>query len=170
MTMTHSVGNAPKPLTGKRVLVYILAFFGVIFAANGVFLYYALGTFPGVAVESSYKAGQAYNEDIAAAKAQAALGWDVATHVTRASDGTAEITVTALDKNGRAISGLAFSANLQRPATETLDKAVALKEAGAGTYVGNVSDLEAGNWTLTLEGNSGAERVFRSQNRVYLAK
>lgn len=170
MAMTHPDMHSPKPLTGKRVLLYLVSFFAVIFAANGVFLYFALGTFPGVAVESSYKAGQAYNEDIAAAKAQVARAWDVATHVERLADGSAEISVNALDKTGRPISGLDFAATLERPATENLDKTVRLLEGEAGKYSGLISGIDAGNWTLSLEANSGSERVFRSQNRVYLAQ
>ena len=53
MTMVQSNMKDPKAITGKTVLVWLLAFFGVIFTANAVFIYLALGSFPGVVVESS---------------------------------------------------------------------------------------------------------------------
>ena len=94
MTMVQSNMKDPKAITGKTVLVWLLAFFGVIFTANAVFIYLALGSFPGVVVESSYEAGQAYNQEIAAAKAQADLNWQVSTEFTRTSSADGKLVVT----------------------------------------------------------------------------
>lgn len=110
MTMVQSNMKDPKAITGKTVLVWLLAFFGVIFTANAVFIYLALGSFPGVVVESSYEAGQAYNEEIAAAKAQADLNWQVSTEFTRTSGADGKLVVTANDAQGTPLYGVVLHA------------------------------------------------------------
>ena len=37
-----------KGLTGRHVALMLAAFFGLMFAVNGVFVYFALGSFSGV--------------------------------------------------------------------------------------------------------------------------
>lgn len=170
MTMSHSGAEEPKAITGKTVLAWLLGFFGVVFTVNGVFLYMALGSFPGVAVESSYKAGQAYNQDIAASQAQVARGWTVETLVRRSGENAAEIFVTALDQDGTPLTGLQFSADLRHPTYEGFDRTAQLVETGPGQYRGTVADVNDGNWNLALNAVSGSDRVFRSQNRVFLAQ
>ncbi|GGB48865.1 membrane protein [Roseibium aquae] len=170
MTMTHPELKHSKPVTGRTVLIWLLCFFGVIFAVNGVFLYFALGTFPGVAVESSYEAGQAYNQEIAAAKAQAERGWQVETAIERTAGNGAALSVTALDLNGRPIVQHVFAVDLKHPTTEDLDRTIVLSETAPGIYTGSIADLHSGNWNLVLHGEtSNGETVFRSQNRVWLA-
>jgi len=63
-----------KPLTGRKVLIIVLAFFGVIIAANVTLMVSAITTFPGLEVQNSYVASQKFD---ARARAQRALGWDV---------------------------------------------------------------------------------------------
>src|SRR5688572_2876208 len=62
-------------LRGGHVLAAFLAFFGVIFAVNGVFLYMALSTHTGLVAQEPYRKGLHYNDRIAAAERQQALGW-----------------------------------------------------------------------------------------------
>lgn len=61
-----------KPLTGRKVLMILLAAFGTILAVNMTLLYNAVKTFPGLEVKNSYVASQTFDDrDIA----QRALGW-----------------------------------------------------------------------------------------------
>ena len=46
-----------RPLTGKTVLIGFLAFFGLIFAVNGAFVYFALDSWPGLRYDSAAEAG-----------------------------------------------------------------------------------------------------------------
>ncbi len=172
MTMTHPSASpkTPKVLTGKKVLLWLLGFFAVIFTANGIFIWLAIGSFPGVVVESSYKAGQAYNQEIAEAKAQAARGWQVSADLERSSDGTAFVTVDARDKAGAPLTGLTFNAALNHPAHEGEDIEVLLVEGSSGIYTGHAGGLRAGNWNVVIEAESSSERVFRSENRIFLAE
>ena len=60
---------------GRHVLIGLVAFFGVMLLANGIFLYYALETFPGGDTSDPYRKGMHYNDTIAAAARQAEQGW-----------------------------------------------------------------------------------------------
>ncbi len=166
--MTNMNAQDPKAITGKTVLIWLLGFFAVVFVANAIFLWLAFGSFPGVVVESSYKAGQGYNKDIAAAKAQAKLGWQVQTELSRTTTTNARLEVSAFDKSDAALTGLKFSATLQHPTHESGDISLTLVEDAAGKYSANVENVAAGNWNLILEAHSDDKRVFRSENRLFL--
>ena len=61
-------------IRGRHVLIGMIAFFGLIFLANGIFLYYALTTFGGGEKGSPYRSGLRYNETLAEAARAAGLG------------------------------------------------------------------------------------------------
>ena len=164
---TQSGMHHQKAFTGKTMLLWLFGFFGVVFAANAVFVWVAESSFPGVTVESAYTASQAYNQAIASAKAQADRGWEVDAGLTRTSETAAHLEVTALDRTREPLSGLAFTATLQHPARDG-DIAVALDDLGSGRYTADIPDVPAGNWYLVLEARSGEERIFRSENRLFL--
>lgn len=164
---TQSGMHHRKAFTGKTMLLWLFGFFGVVFAANGVFVWLAESSFPGVTVESAYSASQAYNQSIASAREQAARGWEVDAGLSRTKETAAHLEVTALDRTGSPLSGLAFTATLQHPAHDG-KISVMLDERGSGRYSADLSDVPAGNWYLVLEAKSGEERVFRSENRVFL--
>lgn len=166
---TSGLKAKEKRVTGRTVLIWLFGFFGAIFAANAVFIWLALGSFPGVAVESSYKAGLTYNEEIAASKVQAERHWDVEANVARRSDGTADVAVAASDESGSPLSGLVFTATFIRPASAEAYRTVALSEGESGRYVGIASGLSEGRWILELEAEGAQGVVFRSRNRMFLS-
>jgi nitrogen fixation protein FixH len=155
-----------RPLTGRTVLVCLLAFFGVVVGMNVFMMKLAVETLPGTDVDSPYKASLAYNSEIHAAEDQAARNWSVQGHVKRNSDGSAEIKVVARDAAGFPLSGLAFSARLSRPTDKRADRMVELGEASPGTYLGSVAQVLAGQWDVVIEAARGSERLFLSRNRV----
>ena len=93
--------SRPRELTGRTVLYMLLAFFGVIIGVNAFMAHEALSTFGGVETDSSYKAGQMFEHDVARAKAQDAQHWRVDAKVTPAADGTALIDIVARDASAR---------------------------------------------------------------------
>src|SRR5689334_4633575 len=101
-------------ITGRVVLLSLLAFFAMIFAVNGVMIYAATSTFGGLEIENAYKAGLAFNNDIAAAHRQDDLQWDVNGHITRGQNGT-QLEVSLRDAAGAAVAGIALSARLAHP-------------------------------------------------------
>ncbi len=59
-------------ITGRKVLIFTVAAFGLIIAVNVTMAVLAARTFPGLEVENSFVASQEFN---ASQRAQKALGW-----------------------------------------------------------------------------------------------
>jgi nitrogen fixation protein FixH len=156
-----------RPLTGWTALWIAIACFGVVFAVNGLMAYYAISTFRGDADPSPYEHGLAYDKDIAAAKAQAALGWQVSEHFARDAEGEATIEVRMLDASGAPVAGLDVKTSFDSPADAKLDQSVALTETAAGVYSGRLK-AGRGQWDVDLEAARDGARVFKSINRVAL--
>jgi len=157
-----------RPLTGRTVLLCLLAFFGVVFGANAVLIKLAVDTLPGTDVDSTYKASLAYNAEIRAAQGQAGRAWAVVGHVERHADGEAIVRVEARDGANVPLTGLSFSLRMSRPVDQRADRVVALSERAAGLYGGRIADVAPGQWDVVLEASGGAERLFLSRNRVVL--
>jgi nitrogen fixation protein FixH len=160
---------SPRPLTGRMVLVMLLAFFGVVIGVNVTMMRLAISTLPGTEVDSAYSASLGYEKEILAAQDQAARDWRVDAHVARDRDGIATLQVEARDRNGQPVSGLSFQGRLERPTDKRADLAVALSEVGNGVYRGSTGAIAPGQWDLVIEGDAaGGQRMFLSKNRVML--
>jgi nitrogen fixation protein FixH len=158
----------PKPLTGRKVLFMLLAFFGVVFGVNFLMMKLAIDTLPGTEVDSAYSASLAYENEIAAAHDQNARNWKVDARVQRSADGGATLQVEARDDSGKPMSGLTFQGRFERPTDRRADQSVALAETGIGIYRGSAPQIAAGQWDLVLEGDAAGRRMFLSKNRVLL--
>ena len=159
---------SPKPLTGTKVLLILLAFFGVVIGVNVTMMQLAIKTLPGTEVDSAYSASLGYEKEIAAARDQDARHWQVDAHLERAADGAALLRVEAHDKDGKPVTGLKFQGRFERPADKRADLSVALAEVGIGIYSGRAETIAPGQWDLVLEGDGAKGRMFLSKNRVVL--
>ena len=157
----------PREVTGRTVLVWLLGFFGFVFAVNGVMIKAATSTFGGVETSSSYKAGQMFEKEVARAGRQDARRWQVGGTLVRAKSGEAVLDITARDDQGAPIAGLMAKARLAHPADERLDHAIALARIGAGEFKGETG-AAPGQWELIVDLYQGDERVFRSRSKVIL--
>lgn len=157
-------------LTGRHVLFILLGVFAFVGAVNAFMIYKAVGSFPGVVTESSYRDSQRFNRSIADAHEQAARGWKVDVEAKRSPDGRVVVRIDARDGKGAPISGVGFKAVLQHPANRGLDHAVPLAAvAGAdGVFSGVVTGVTEGKWGLEVEGIGASGRVFLSQNSLFL--
>jgi nitrogen fixation protein FixH len=165
---TNDARTTVQPLTGRTALFALLAFFGIVIGVNGVMIAFAIGTMPGLENERPYQAGVAYNDEIDAARAQAARRWTVTSHVSRDAQGRATATVTARDVDGIPMTGLAITVRLLRPVDQRGDRTIALGERGPGTYEGEATGVAAGAWDVEIEAARASERLFRSHNRVVM--
>lgn len=163
MQKTHK----PRELTGRTVLFWLLGYFGLVFAANGVLVQAATSTFGGLETGSSYKAGLLFKTETQSAERQAALHWRVDGRLSRDKTGDAMLDVVVHDAKGVAVSGLSGSARLAHPATSRLDHDVPLSATGAGTFHGAVA-AQPGQWELIIDLERNGDRVFRSRSRVTL--
>ncbi len=125
--------------TGRHMLAILLAFFGVVFAANFTMAYFAFSSWTGLVVKNSYVASQEFNETTAALE-KAALG--VAVVATYANG---QLTLTLLDNAGNAVAATNVVVTLGRPSHEGEDHNIALKPQGDGIYAATQS-LAKGQW------------------------
>jgi nitrogen fixation protein FixH len=169
--MSHALVDPPRsgrPLTGRTVFLCLLGLFGVVFAANFVMVRVAISTFGGVETTSSYKAGLAFKQEVAAAQAQAERHWNVEARVTPGADGGTLVLVNARDGAGMPVSGVTVKARLAHPADSRKDHAVALVEGAPGVFRGDTAAI-TGSWDIVIDilGADG-ERRFRSKTRLHL--
>ena len=157
----------PRLVTGRVVLAWLVAFFGIVFAVNGIMVKAATSTFGGVETHSSYKAGLMFEQEVERARAQDDLHWRVSGHITRGAKGDAALDVTVRDAGGKAVPGLKAEARLAHPADERLDRDIELHAAGAGAFRG-IAEAQAGRWDLIVDLYRGDERVFRSRSEIVL--
>ena len=157
-----------EPLTGRKVLFMLVAFFGVVIGVNLIMMKFAIQSLPGTEVDSAYSASLAYAREIGAAQDQNARDWKVDAHIQRAPDGGATLQVEARDNNGSPMSGLKFKGRFERPTDRRADQPVELAETGIGIYRGSAALIAPGQWDLILEGDAAGQRMFMSKNRVLL--
>jgi nitrogen fixation protein FixH len=158
-----------KPLTGRKVLLMVLAFFGVVMTVNlGILLPNAIKTFRGIETPSAYRASQDFNENLAIGAAQAARGWDVEAHVVRGEDGVVTAEITTRDRDGKMLAPMDGEAMLARPADRRMDLVAPIELVGYGSYQARFEDVAAGQWDIVLSFMQDGERVFHSRNRIIL--
>jgi nitrogen fixation protein FixH len=154
-------------LQGYHVLYAFLTFLGVIFAVNGVMLYYALATHSGLVAQEPYRKGLAYNERISADERQAGLQWTA--DVVVSPHGT--IAITLADASGKPVSGRFADATLGRAASSRHDQRLALYEEAPGRYVAVGGAIEPGAWVVdaTVRGvDDTSAPVYRIRRRLWL--
>jgi nitrogen fixation protein FixH len=91
-----------------------------------------------------YNEGLHYNDEIAARRDQARLGWTVHANL---QPGTVEVTVA---QSGRPLSGARVDVALGRPATRLADCTLHLQEIGHGHYR-QPCHLAPGAWVMTID-------------------
>jgi len=159
-------GCRPKEVTGRMVLICLVAFFAVVAGVNGLMIKAAVSTFGGVETANSYQAGLAFAREIAAAESQDELHWDVRGKLTTEA-GQTGLEVVAADRSGNPVTGLEATARLVHPADGRLDHDIPLRADGPGRFRGRV-DVAGGHWALVIELSRDGTRMFRSRNQVFL--
>jgi nitrogen fixation protein FixH len=157
-----------KPLTGRKVLAILIAFFGVVIGVNVTMMRLAISTLPGTEVDSAYSAGLAYEKEIAAARDQSERNWNVDAHLERHADGSAALDVQAKASDGTPLGGLSLSGRLERPTDRRADQVFEIAEGAGGSYRGTAHGIDPGQWDLVIKADSAGERMFLSRNRVVL--
>jgi len=160
-------GCGARKVTGRTVLVWLVAFFGIVTAVNVVMIRAAVSTFGGLETESSYQAGLAFAREAADARAQDALHWRVDARLAPVRDGATDVVIEVRDANSRPLAGIGATARLVHPTNQRDDRALALHEAQPGVFRGT-TPAAAGQWDLVIELARDGARMFRSKNRVLL--
>jgi nitrogen fixation protein FixH len=166
--MTTNIAASGPILTGRKVFLIFACFFGTIASADAVLILSAMRTWSGSEATSPYKAGQLYNSELARARVQDARHWTMTPSAGREPDGGTRIAVDLRDGEGQALTGRTLAAVLERPTDKRADRAVALLEGAAGSYLAVVDGLAPGQWDLVVDVLEGEERAFRRRTRLVL--
>lgn len=160
MSITTNAAKQPRMITGRMVLIGFIAFFGVVGTVNGIFMYLALHTWPGLTTEHSYTDGLAYNQTLAAAERQVALGWHSTVTLAPGAIGQPHaVTVNVIGKDGAELNGLDVALTFERAVGIPNTSPVPLRESAPGTYTGTFTVPLMGRWQayVTAKGVDGAQ-------------
>jgi nitrogen fixation protein FixH len=153
-----------RELTGRHVLIALVAFFGLVILVNVAMVRAAISTFGGLDTPSSYEAGLEFKAEEARAAAQTARDWTVTASLIP-SGVERVLSVDVRDARGSAVSAISVNARLMHPVDERHDLAIALREIAPGSFRGGAA-VPAGLWRLELTVVRDGVRLFRSENRV----
>jgi nitrogen fixation protein FixH len=159
--MSHTARPRAQDFDPNRSRWIPWAFVGafvVIIAVNMVLVYAALSTFTGVTTGRSYDRGRAYNQVLAEAARQDALGWS-----TRVALEGKVLTVIATDREGLPVGGR-LEGTLLRP-LEGAELALDFAAAGPGRFIAFAELPAAGQWDarLTLTSARGERLDIRQR-------
>jgi nitrogen fixation protein FixH len=141
------------------VLVGLLAFFGVVFAVNGVFVYLAMDSWPGLTTEAAYEQGLAHDQSLAEAEAQAQRGWYSDLTIAPLAGGNGQrVTARMTGKDDDALESLTITVTLVRPVGDETAVSAVLNHQGGGLYRADVALPHPGRWRaeITAHGEDGA--------------
>ena len=154
--------TAPREFTGKHMLASILAFFGVIIAVNLTMAYFANSTWSGLVVANGYIASQSFDDDLAKARAQDAMGWTV--EVSHAPN---RVRVSFADRSKAPLTGMTVTGMLRRPTTDRQDQALAFASEGTGHYIAEAA-LAKGVWDIEITAAGAGGETYRKTYRLFV--
>lgn len=103
-------------MTGKKVALYFVAFFGFIAAVNAVMVTLAIRTHSGAVTDHPYEKGLAYNRIIEAELQQEAQGWKG--HIDYQNN---ILIFTLCDKSDQPLNAERITATITRPTQQGMD-------------------------------------------------
>lgn len=165
--MRFSRHDKPRELTGRHVLYWLIGFFGLVFLINGIMANAAISTFGGVETQSSYKAGQTFEHEVALARAQDARHWKVDGKLNLDRAGEAVLDMRVHDAEGQAVGGLTADARLWHPADSRRDHVIPMRKTGPGAFHGK-AHAQSGRWELIVDFYRGDKRMYRSRSHITL--
>ena len=146
-----------KELTGRKVLMILLAAFGIILAVNMTLLYNAVKTFPGLEVKNSYVASQTFDDR---ANAQRSLGW---VPKVKYADGQMNLSIFA---NGEFIFLETIDVRVGRPTHGREDVIPVLLRDTIG-YWFNI-DLGEGKWFIYVNAETASGEPFAQRLEIFV--
>jgi len=150
------------------VAFMLAGFFGLMFAVNGVFVYFALDSFSGVSVEDAYRRGLAYNDVLATQESQDARNWQHSVDFEQLGDGQGRVILNLMDSADRKLENITLNATLRRPLVDSADSPVEFLYTG-GTYAADLKFSEKGQWdvVILIEGG-GFDTPYRLEKRIWV--
>jgi nitrogen fixation protein FixH len=166
-TVDHAMKKA-RPDGWWYPWIFVAAM-GFVFVINGIMVTIALSTWTGLETEGHYQKGLAYNQNLNAAKAQQALGWqlkiDALPIVSSGSTREVDMVARFTGPDGTPLNGLDVTVFFLRPTHEGFDREAVLTENEPGQYSARLSLPLAGQWNARIHAFRG-EDVFQEERRL----
>lgn len=144
--MSLSAGKTRPPWRDRIIPWYFVMAFAVVFAVNMLFVYLATKTHTGVVTEQAYEKGLAYNETLAKARAQDALGWQ-----SHAEVAAGVLRLSLVNDRGNPVQGAEVTAHFTHPVKRGQDASFPLAERAEGRYELAVPEAHrSGQWDVTM--------------------
>lgn len=131
-----------KQFTGKHMFLVLFIGFGIVMAVNFTMAALAARSFSGTVVENSYVASQDYNDWLAEAEKQKALGWSAS--VSRGGNGRLVVATQGVP------DGAIVEAELRRPVGQHENASLAFERASDTDFVSN-NEVAGGRWIVRLK-------------------
>jgi len=151
-----------REFTGFHMALCIGGFFATIIAVNLTLAVFANTTWSGLIVKNGYVASQQYNDFLAQARKQNALGWQAALAIENG-----QLVFKISDRDGAEISGLDVRARIGRPAHANDDVDVRFLPETAGVYIAAPA-LGNGQWSINLIADDGNGIRFRRDFKLLI--
>ncbi|MDA8637018.1 FixH family protein [Rhodospirillales bacterium] len=168
MSMTMAVAREPKKITGKKVLIWMIAFFGVIIAVNSVFMFFAINTWPGLTTEDSYKKGVNFNQTLEAAARQSALGWLSKVEIGDGTDTDKAVIIRMTGQANTPLSGLVVTASVERAVGTHNTQIISMSETSPGVYSGIFKAPMQGRWIAEIRAAGPNNTSYRMKHQVMI--
>ncbi|TNE34842.1 MAG: hypothetical protein EP348_10145 [Alphaproteobacteria bacterium] len=167
--MKMTAAPTGKVLTGKHVLLILCAFFGVMFAVNGAFVYFALGSFSGLSDDAPYNHGIHYNQEFAHHQRMEARQWQPVLKFVETNDHRAgELVLSLKDADGNLLTELDVNATLRRPVVAKNDMTLHFKYDGE-KYKADIPLDGKGQWdAVVLVNGGGYDEPYRLDKRIWV--
>jgi nitrogen fixation protein FixH len=137
-----------------------------ILAANLALIYLALHSMPALVDSRPYQDGRAYNRDLAAAAAQATLGWSSEFEAPTAWGRPSPVGLVFRDRSGAPVRGLDVELWVRRPVGALPDQRLRLREAAPGRYASVVTLPLAGQWQFDVVARRGRDEFVFARRVV----
>jgi nitrogen fixation protein FixH len=144
-----------------------VAFFGIVLAANGALIWFALQSWTGLETGRAYERGLAYNRALEAARQQAALGWKVGFSFEQTGERQGLIELTLEDGHGDLLERADVQATIVRPTHAGYDFVQSLAHQTAGRYEALLDLPLPGQWEIRIVAIEGGD-IYRLTERVRL--
>jgi len=143
----------------------IVGLFGVVAAVNGGLAYFALESDTGLVSEHPFELGNGYNEVLAQAEAEAALGWKGTVRFVPGAEHSGTVVAEVRDGTGAPLPGLSVSVAAVRPVEPLPPQELVLEPAGM-SYAAPVTLPRPGLWELRVTASRGADTFHYVQRIV----
>ncbi len=143
-------------------LLFVAGFL-ILFAVTGSFVKLALTSFPGLVTTNAYERGLAYDDVLAAERAQEEQGWQMDIQMPRLSGEGQTATIVLADRNGEPLSGGTVILMAERMTRYAQQVRLQLSDVGQGRYEGAIEFPISGRWFVSVLADVDGNRHFATQ-------